>query len=66
MRYQTYHLSELKRKIVMYANEQEDEIGPCEVAAQFKVTHFFALKAIKELHRDGELVCADGCDKCEG
>ena len=59
-------LLELIEPVFLYLSEVDDEVGPCEVAAKFKIKHDAALEILKKLHRDERLACAGGCDICEG
>jgi len=51
--------------VFRYICEMDDEVGPCEIAAHFKIPHEEALRLLKKLHKDGRLGCAVGCDDCE-
>jgi ribosomal protein S25 len=59
-------VKDLKERIMAYLAEVDDEIGAAEVAKKFHIAGSVAMKALKELHKDQRLACAQGCDTCEG
>lgn len=58
-------LSKLKKAIVVWINDRDRETYPDEVAKKFRVPKRTAIKAMLQLHKEGQVVCADGCEKCD-
>lgn len=58
-------LAKLKKEILAWANGIGDEIYAEDAAKKFKVSLDLVRKAFAELHKTKELVCADGCEKCD-
>jgi len=58
--------AKLKEAVIRLANDKGDEIYPQDVAKKLKVPKEQATKALLALHKEGKLVCADGCKKCDG
>jgi response regulator of citrate/malate metabolism len=58
-------LTKLKKAILEWANRKGEEAYAEDAAKHCKVSRELSKKAFEALHKTKELVCLDGCDKCD-